>query len=348
MRAFPKGRKQQTMPLEPIDPESALDLYLTDREHETSQATIYSHRSRLGHFLRWCEQQGITNLNDITGRDLHYFRLWRRDEGDLKPVTEKTQMDTLRVFIRWLESIEGVEQDLHSKVLSPDLGDGDNVRTVMLDSDSAEAILNHLNKFEYASRPHVILTLLWHTMMRVGAAHALDLEDYDPENQSLSVVHRPETGTPIKNKEGGQRFIALSDDICTILDDWIETTWVNTVDQFGRQPLITTSKGRAHTTTLRGDCYRWTRPCEIGIECPHGRKPATCVATGYDEASKCPSSRSPHAIRRGGITYALNHGWPKPAVSDRANVSEGVLDRHYDQRTEQEKMEQRRKYLDNL
>jgi len=28
-------------------------------------------------------------------------------------------MDTLRVFIRWLESIDGVEQDLSEKVLSP-------------------------------------------------------------------------------------------------------------------------------------------------------------------------------------------------------------------------------------
>ncbi|ELZ88250.1 integrase domain-containing protein SAM domain-containing protein [Haloferax elongans ATCC BAA-1513] len=336
------------MSLKPIDPESALNLYLTDRENEVSQATIYSHRSRLGHFLRWCDDQGITNLNNISGRDLHYFRLWRRDEGNLKPVTEKTQIDTLRVFIRWLESIDGVEQDLHTRVLSPVLGDSENVRTVMLDENRAKAILKHLYKFEYASRPHVVLTLLWHTMMRVGAAHALDLGDYDPKDQSLRVVHRPETGTPIKNKEAGQRFIALSDDVCTILNDWIETKRVNAVEESGRQPLLATPEGRAHTTTLRGDCYRGTRPCEIGIECPHSRSPETCAATKYDEASKCPSSRSPHAIRRGGITYALNQGWPKPAVSDRANVSEGVLEKHYDQRTEQEKMEQRRQYLSNL
>ena len=60
--------------------------------------------------------RGINNLNDLPGRVLHRFRLWRREEGDLEPVTEKTQMDTLRVFIRWLESIDGVRKNLHTKV----------------------------------------------------------------------------------------------------------------------------------------------------------------------------------------------------------------------------------------
>jgi hypothetical protein len=36
------------------------------------------------------------------------------------------------------------------------------------------------------------------------------------------------------------------------------------------------------------------------------------------------------------------------AVGDRANVSEQVLELHYDQRSEKAKMEQRRGYLDDL
>ncbi len=43
------------MSLEPIDPETALELYMADRENNVTEATIYSHRSRLGHFVRWCE-----------------------------------------------------------------------------------------------------------------------------------------------------------------------------------------------------------------------------------------------------------------------------------------------------
>jgi len=119
-------------------------------------------------------------------------------------------------------------------------------------------------------------------------------------------------------------------------------------DEHGRKPLIATPQGRAHTTTLRGDCYRFTRPCVVTEECPHSRDIDRCDATGYDGASECPSVESPHALRRGGITHALQEGWPMKAVGDRANVSETVLSMHYDSRSEEEKIEQRRKYLDDL
>lgn len=44
------------MSLEPIDPETVLDLYLVDRETEVAQATLYSHSPRLRHFFRWWDQ----------------------------------------------------------------------------------------------------------------------------------------------------------------------------------------------------------------------------------------------------------------------------------------------------
>ncbi len=336
------------MSLEPIDPETALELYLADRENNVTDATIYSHRSRLGHFIRWCNEQSITNLNELTGRQLHEYRLWRRDESDLAPATEKTQMDTLRVFIRWLESIDGVPEDLHVKVRSPNLTGGDNIRDVMLDDERAEEILDYLRRYEYASRPHVVLALMWHTMMRVGAIHALDVEDYNAEEQSLEVVHRPESGTSIKNGDGGERYIALSEDVCELLDDWVADRRPDVSGTDGRQPLISTPQGRGHTTTLRNDCYRYTRPCISTGACPHGREIEDCSAAAYDSASECPSSVSPHALRRGGITHALQQDWPMRAVSDRANVSEQVLEMHYDQRTEKAKMEQRREYLDKV
>ena len=336
------------MSLEPIDAETALELYLADRENSVTQATIYSHRSRLGHFIRWCDEEGISNLNELSGRQLHEFRIWRRMEGDLAPATEKTQMDTLRVFVKWLESIGGVQQDLHTKVLSPNLTGDDNIRNEMLDSDRADRILDYLEKYEYASRPHVVLTLMWHTMMRVGEIHALDCADYDPAKQMVEVVHRPDTGTTLKNQWKGERLVALSDEVCELLDDWMEHTRPSSTDEHRRDPLISTPQGRAHTTTLRGDCYRFTRPCVLTRDCPHGREVDKCEATAYDGASKCPSSESPHALRRGGITHALQEGWPTKALGDRADVDEKVLSMHYDARSAEEKMEQRREYLDDL
>ncbi|AKH97562.1 XerC/D-like integrase [Halanaeroarchaeum sulfurireducens] len=197
-------RRRPTMSLEPIDAETALELYLADKDNELSEASLTGHKYRLGHFVRWCNDvEGIENLNTLSGRQLHRYRLWRREDGDLNKVSEKTQMDTLRVFIRWLESIDGVEQDLSEKVLSPSITPDENSRDVMLDSDSASKVLAHLEKYEYAGIQHVSIALMWHTMMRVGGVHVLDVDDYDPAKQYIKVRHRPDTGTPIKKKETG-------------------------------------------------------------------------------------------------------------------------------------------------
>jgi integrase len=333
------------MTLEPIDPPTALKLYLADRANDLADASLQAHEYRLGHFVRWCDEQPITNLNELTGRRLHEYRLWRRNEGDLSKVSEKTQMDTLRVFIRWLESTDSVETDLSEKVLSPTITPKENARDVMLDAERAENVLTHLEKYEYASLQHVSTVLMWHTMMRVGAVHALDFGDYNADDQYIEVHHRPETGTAIKNKKDGERLVALSQQTCELLDDWIVDRRPDSVDDYERSPLLATSQGRASKTTLRDYVYRYTRPCVHDETCPHDRNPGDCVAMDRDHASKCPSSVSPHAIRRGSITHSLNEEMPDKVVSDRANVSQTVIDQHYDRRTEREKMEQRRKFI---
>jgi len=333
------------MSLEPITPEKAVELYLNDREAEVSKATLYSHKSRLEQFLRWCEEEDITNLNTLTGRKLQEYRLWRQRDGDLSKVSVKTQMDTLRVFIQWLESIEGVENDLHTKVRSPELKNGENAREVMLTGENKEEVLSYLQKFEYASARHVTVALLWHTMMRRGALRALDVDDYHPADQYLDVQHRPETDTPLKNDRGGERLISLSNGLCSLLDDWIEMNRPDMTDDYGREPLLATQHGRIHCTTIQAYCYRATRPCVYTSECPHDRQIDACEATSRQGASKCPSSRSPHAIRRGSITYYLQNDIPEKAISDRAQVSQEILDKHYDNRSDRNKMEQRRQFF---
>jgi len=64
--------------------------------------------------------------------------------------------------------------------------------------------------------------------------------------------------------------------------------------------------------------------------------------------SNGPSSLSPHPFRRASITHHPNEAAPETAVGNRANVSQDVYENHYDQRTKQENMEQRRKFLDKI
>jgi integrase len=257
-------------------------------------------------------------------------------------------MQTIRVFIRWCESIEAVENDLSTKVQSPSLAAEDDARDVMLAAEQATKVLAYLEKYRYASIEHVTLALLWHTMMRRGSVRALDLSDYHSGEQYIEAVHRPETDTPLKNKERGERLVALSDPLCSLLDDWTERQRPNVEDEYGRDPLLATANGRIAASTIATYVYRSTRPCVYSGQCPHDRDVERCDAVNGELPSKCPSSVSPHAIRRGSITHSLEEGTPDKVISDRANVSQEVLDKHYDRRDERTKMEQRREYLTEL
>lgn len=331
-------------------PEEALELYLRERSTEVTDSTLQAHEYRLSHFVRWCnEVSEVVNMNNLTGRDLHRYKLWRKEDGELNKVSLKSQMDTLRVFVRFCESIDAVESDIHSKVMSPTLSDGIGQRDVKLDPEEAEQLLNYLNRFEYASLAHTLVLLLWRTGLRLGGVRALDVDDLDTDNEHIAVRHRPDTGTRLKNKQNGQRLVALNPTTCTVIEDYIRANRPDVTDEHGRKPLLATDNGRPIKNTLRITIYRWTRPCMYQNSCPHGRNQDDCEALSKREwASKCPSSVSPHAIRRGSITHHLTQDVPEPVVSDRMNVSQRVLDKHYDRRTEEVKVEQRREYLDDV
>lgn len=336
--------------LEPIEPNEAVQMYLTERSSELAASSLKAHEYRLSHLIRWCEERRIENLNTITGRKLHEYKTWRREDGDLNNVTLKTQMDTLRVFIRFCERIDGVPKNLSEKIQSPSLAAGENRRTVLLDHEDASSLLSYLERFRYASFDHVLLLLLWRTGVRTGGVRTLDVTDYHPKKARLRLEHRPDTETPLKNGKEGERLIAISPETVSVLDDWIEYNRPETPDEYGRQPLLTTINGRVSSSAIRETVYRLTRPCEYTGECPHGREQESCEAlnTGHGWASKCPSSVSPHAIRRGSITHFLSRDVPEKVVRDRMNVSSSVLSEHYDSRSEEQKVEQRRGYLSNV
>jgi integrase len=162
----------------------------------------------------------------------------------------------------------------------------------------------------------------------------------------VEAVHRPDSGTPLKNKDPAERQLNLHEWVCVIVDDYIDGRRHEVTDEEGRRPLFTTKEGRAHRTTLRKQVRLMTRPCEYSNDCPYDRSIEDCEATAYSKAAQCPGSVSPHPLRRSAITEALNEGHSKELVSDRMDVSTDVLEKHYDARSESEKRELRREMFD--
>ncbi|WP_158855747.1 site-specific integrase [Halorhabdus sp. CUG00001] len=335
-----------------MGPQEAVELYLDHRETELSEKSLENQMYRLRSFVEWCDAEGIDNLNDLTGRDLHQFRVWRANgESDrydeVSTVTLVGILQTLRKFLEFCASVDAVEQGLRERVLIPDVDPEDESSDEKLPADQAKDLLRYLDRFQYASRDHVIIAILWHTGIRLGSLRAFDLDDFDPEGRYLQLRHRPETGTPLKNGTAAERKIAVGEHYAQVISDYIRHHRHDVVESSGREPLISSRQGRLTEAPIRLTLYRWTRPCMIS-DCPHDKQPESCDwMRDNAKASRCPSSRSPHGVRRGAITQHLRDGVPEEVVTDRMNVSSDVLDQHYDQRSERERMETRREFLDN-
>jgi len=330
--------------LDQLDPEQGRQMYLDERRHELTDATLQSHDYRLKQFVAWCEEDGIDDLNDLSGRDLHRFRVKRREEDEFTTASTKGQLATLRMFLRFCATIDAVKPGLDEKIILPKTTEED-VRDEMVDSEQAAQILNHLERFRYATLEHAFLAVLWHTGLRVGAATGIDVCDYDSGEQYLELVHRPDQETTLKSGEKSERLVALSESVCEILNDWLAVNHPGVTDDYDRTPLFATRRDRLSKNRARSIAYEYTQPCVYGDECPYGREIEECDARDTAYAHKCPSSLSPHIFRRGAITHHLREKTPKPIVSNRMDVGMDTLEKHYDQRTEREKLEKRRQYL---
>lgn len=170
----------------------------------------------------------------------------------------------------------------------------------------------------------------------------------DDEKPGLDYKHRPETGTPLKNDEKGERFNRISDNVAQTLRDYIDGPRKETTDDEGRAPLVTTAQGRVSHSCVRIAFYRWTRPCHFGEPCPHDKDPDSCEWAEFQKMSTCPSARSPHDVRKARVTKYRNDGVPRGVVSDRLDASEQVLDKHYDRASKREKADRRWAHFDDV
>lgn len=346
----------------PLEWDEALDKHVEMmRADDAAEATIRSHRSRLNQFLDWLtphpaleedEDEGplIETTTELTRRHLQDYKLKRSQE--VKKVTLKTQLDTIRVFLRNLESYGALPEGMHQFVQSPTLEGDEGQRSDHLPVDRGNTIRDHLRKYEWASERHVLYELIWSSGMRLGAAHSLDVDDFNFEDNIVRIRHRPEQGTTLKNKGRGERTVSLHPTVSEVVQDFLDRPDRpdEVEDGYGRTPLFCKEDGigRRHKQYLRDLMYSVTRPCMTEDGCPHDDfEPETCpAAQSKNSAYECPSSKATHAVRSGALTRMLKNDVPPWVVSDRVDCSEDVLEEHYNEMSEDEKAEKRRDYFD--
>ena len=364
--------------LQPMPPREAFELWMQRQQGRKADETLQSYHYRVEPFIDWLEERKIENLNDLDGRDILVFDA-ERQERDVQQNTLNNQFGSIRLFLKFAADIEAVDEDLPKKVDPPTLTKADRVNQEKVPSERAKRILEYLDRFEYASRDHVLFLLMWRTTARLGAIRALDVEDVYLETDDLERLryqedinvdgkvideiledveipflyfrHRPDQGTPLKNGAAGSRPVNLSEDVGEVLRAYIRVNRHEGEDENGRRPLITTQKGknaRISTGGIRHRIYILTQPCRIDRGCPHNREIESCEARKHGYESRCPSSKSPHKIRTGSITWHRDRGWPPEVLAEKANTSVEMIHEVYDQPEALKRMNSRRGFLENL
>ena len=338
-----------------IAPQKAQEQYLASRRGEIRDQTIEEYRNKLDVFVEYCGQNGLNDLNEVDGRFLAEYMQYRRTETapsgeSLSNKTLRDDMYLLQDFVSYLESIEAVPANLSEKVKIPKLSAGDGVRDMNFDPDLLNSILDHLNKFEYASAAHVIFVYHGHTGRRPGGLYSLDLRDLhlDCEDPYIEFKHR-EGETELKNGSNGEGQVSIHESVAEVFQDYITNNRHDVTDDFERCPFLTSEFGRLSKSSMRKRVYAFTRPCVVSGECPHNRDPENCdAAQTLNAASKCPSSKPPYSLRHGYITAKIKQGVPRKVISGRCDVSEDIIEKHYDESDENEKRELRQEVLEQI
>ena len=311
--------------------EEAIKAYLADRQSELSDSSIQNHRYQLKQFREWCGGAGgVDNINDVEPLDLSKFRRYRSQ--DLNSNTMYNQLGVVRLFLRFCHRMGWVDESLPDSIVLPTRSG--RSRDSSIDTDRIASILDELERYEYASLNHVILSLLWTASFRIGGLRALDVTDLHVQDQWVDVVHRPDEGTPLKNKSGSEREVNLHGWVCDVLRAWIDDRRPNSGDSHGRKPLAATDHGRIARSSIRERVYSLTDCGGIDWGCD-------CKSDG-----KCDDSVSPHDIRRSSISAWLDDGAEPELLSGRVDTSVSTMEKHYDIRSETQKRELRRDAFD--
>jgi site-specific recombinase XerD len=323
--------------------EKLYDRFLSRRE-QRSPETRSQYKRTIPKFIQFAD------TNDVEGPHQINTELVDRYVDELKAsyetdATVYTHTKNIRTWFNWMNDRQLCDESV-IKILSKDeLGLSPAARDEALPEPVATEILNRLRNRQFGTDIHAALELFWNTGVRLGGGQSLDLDDFYPDKNELWLEHRPETETRLKNGDDrddtpgdGERVIQLSDEVVDALQQYIDTERPAVSDAYGRQPLFTTTRGRASKSTLRRWLYeatscRWQSDDDTKPNCDGNCDPDSHI---------CPQSYYPHAIRRGSIVNHLSGGLRPDLASQRFDVSVAVIKKHYDPRTKRERKQVRK------
>jgi len=308
----------------------AVDLFIRRKRTEWKGETERTYRKGLAEFEEYAEESGIETVSDLNRWNVGGYTDHLLDQ-DYARVTVASRQKKAKTWLKYLEGQGVIQLGLHLAIETLKLTDEEQTSDQQLAPEDAQQLLSfYRNSREWrGTTRHAMLEVIWHVGCRISGVRALDLSDYDPEAGDLKFRNRPDKGTRLKRGKTHERNVTLSETPNEVIRYYVARERPDIRDEHGRKPLFPSRQGRASDGAIRGWMYLATQPC-MAVECPHGHRRPNCEYVPRDSASRCPSTRSPHAIRRGSITWQRNLGFDEETVASRAAATPSVIRRYYD------------------
>jgi len=308
----------------------AIEFFINRKKPEWKGETERTYRKGLVSFEAYTEENGIETVDDLNRWNVGAYTDYLLAQ-DYARVTVSSRQKKAKTWLKYLESQGVIQLGLHLAIDTLKLSDEEQTSDQQLEPEDARMLL----KFFRSSAEwrgtcrHAVFEVIWHVGCRISGLRALDLSDYDQEAGDLKFRNRPDKGSRLKRGKTHERNVTLSETPNEVMKFYVARERPDIRDDYGRKPLFPSQRGRASDSTIRGWMYLATQPC-MTVECPHGHRRPNCEYVPRDSASQCPSTRSPHAIRRGSITWQRNLGFDEDTVASRAAATPSVIRRYYD------------------
>jgi len=249
-------------------------------EKRYSKHTLVSYDCDLSQFFSFLSSYGVeeSEIVDLNFKDVRRWIVFLMNEG-CSARTVNRKLSSLKSFFKYLLRESLVQQNPMDRVVGPKQGK-------KLPNFVAEHSMRLLQEVDFGEgfegiRDRLVVELFYHTGMRLSEMMNLRVSGFD---RSSSVVR-------VLGKRNRERIIPVSDNLETLLDEYLEQRFLLCTDKDGF--LVLTSQSKPAYEKL---LYR--------IVTKHLSKITTL------------SKKSPHVLRHTFATHLLNNGAELNAIKE--------------------------------
>lgn len=247
-------------------------------ERRMASGTVYNYTEDLRDFSRWLAAQGITDLDEVTAREVRSWQMDHMDRGE-NPGTVKRRLSSLSSFFRYLRRHGLFDTDIMAKVSAPR-------QPKRLPVFFKEGELEHLyDEGLFADdfmgrRDRLMLRLLYETGIRRSELAGLRVGDVDFSSLTIKVLGK-------RNKE---RLIPIESELAHNISQYLA---LKEQEKGASEWLFVGRKGRQITVQ---DIYNTVKK--------------------YMSSLSNADRISPHVFRHSFATHILNEGGNIQAIKE--------------------------------